>query len=70
MIERNLVHLPPGDARDKWAWMARFFNAKLRDASDLRAVTPIQIENLLKFSFGPAVEDPPPTFQVNSCPPP
>ncbi len=61
-IERNLAGLPPGGARDKWEWMARFFNAKLRDASDLRSMTRIQIEDLLKFRFGPAVEEPPPTF--------
>jgi hypothetical protein len=61
MIENNLKELPPGDPREKWAWMARFFNAKLRDTNDLRSITPINIESFSKFRFGQAVEEPPVT---------
>lgn len=62
-IERNLARLSPGRAREKWEWMARFFNAKLRDASDLRSMSPIRVEDVLNFRFGPAVEEAPPTFK-------
>lgn len=61
-IERNLQELSSGPARDKWQWMARFFNAKLKDSSDLRVLSPVDLDSLSPFNFKAASEPPSTTF--------
>jgi hypothetical protein len=62
-IEHNLSTLSPGRARDKWEWMAKLFNAKQRDCSDLRDVLPIEFDQYSAFAFGPVIEQPQTTFR-------
>ena len=62
-IEHWLSTLPVGRARDKWEWMAKLFNAKQRDCSDLRGVKPIDIDQFSVFAFGPVIGQPQMTFR-------
>jgi len=62
-IERNLATLSDDRARSKWEWMAKLFNAKQRDCSDLRVVSPIDLEQSSAFAFGPVIKRPPMTFR-------
>lgn len=62
-IERNLARLDPGSPRDKWEWMARLFNAKQHDASDLRSIPRIDLDQYSEFAFRPVIEQPVPTFE-------
>jgi hypothetical protein len=51
-IERNLEKLSNSRAREKWEWMAKLFNAKRKDSSDLRDISEININKISKFTFG------------------
>jgi hypothetical protein len=62
-IEENLSTLPPGRSRDKWKWMAEFFNSKLKHSSDLRHLSPIDLDKFSQFVFRPAIEEEPATFE-------
>jgi hypothetical protein len=62
IIEGQLSNLSLGPARDKWKWMAAFFNAKQRVSRDLRGVFPIDLDQST-FAFGPVIEQPQPTFR-------
>ena len=62
-IERELANLPPGRAREKWEWLAKYFNAKLHHASQLASVGAIEMGNNLKFRFGPLIAQPASTFE-------
>lgn len=55
MIERQLSRLPSGRAREKWEWMAQYFNAKQKNSSELTSVGPIQIDEYAHFRFGPLI---------------
>jgi hypothetical protein len=63
IIEGQLSVLSPGPARDKWKWMARFFNAKQRVSMDLRCISPIDLDQSSTFAFGPVIEQSQPTFR-------
>jgi hypothetical protein len=62
-MEHKLSTLSVERARDKWKWMAKLFNAKLRDCRDLRAVLPIELVEYPAFAFGPVIEQPQTTFR-------
>jgi hypothetical protein len=63
IIEGQLSNLSLGPARDKWKWMASFFNAKQRVSTDLRSVFPIDSDQSSTFAFGPGIEQPKKTFE-------
>lgn len=62
-IERRLSELPSGSARDKWEWMAKYFNAKQRNEIDLRAVGAVNIDKYSIIRFGPLVNHSATTFE-------
>jgi hypothetical protein len=62
-IEHKLSTLSDDRARSKWEWMAKFFNAKQRDCSDLRGVSPIGLDQSSAFAFGPVIKQPPMNFR-------
>ena len=62
-IERELANLRPGRAREKWEWLAKYFNAKLHHASQLASVGAIEMDNNLQFRFGPLIAQPASTFE-------
>ena len=67
-IERKLSELSSGRAREKWEWMARFFNAKQKDSSDLRSLSPIEPAKYSPFNFKPVIERPPDPFSDWAAP--
>jgi hypothetical protein len=50
-IEGCVATLPLGRPREKWQWMANYFNAKLRDCSDLSELAPIGTDDSARFAF-------------------
>jgi hypothetical protein len=50
-IEEKLDGIENAGAREKWEWVARLFNAKVRDSSDLRSIPPIDMDRISPFSF-------------------
>jgi hypothetical protein len=63
VIEQMLSELPSGRAREKWEWMAQYFNAKQRALAELRSVGSIQIGEFPLFRFGPLASQAETTFQ-------
>jgi len=63
MIERQLVEIPPGRAREKWEWMAKYFNAKRLHSSQLASVEAIEIDKYSLFRFGPLIPPAASTFE-------
>lgn len=49
-IEKALSELPAGEPREKWKWMAAFFDAKCQSSNDLRSIGAIQT-NKSGFTF-------------------
>jgi hypothetical protein len=43
--------------------MAKLFNAKLRECSDLRGLLPVELDQYPAFTFGPVIEQPQTTFR-------
>jgi hypothetical protein len=62
-IEQQLSELPRGRAREKWEWMARYFNAKQRHSIELTSVGTIEMDNYRLFQFGPLITHSGSTFQ-------
>jgi hypothetical protein len=62
-IERQLAELRSGRAREKWEWMAKYFNAKLRHSSELASVGAIEIDKYSLFRFGPLIAQSASTFE-------
>jgi hypothetical protein len=62
-IERRLAELPSGRAREKWEWMAKYFNAKQRHTSELASVGAIEIDRYSRFRFGPLATHSATTFE-------
>jgi hypothetical protein len=63
VIERNLSKLQPGRDREKWEWMAMYFNAKTQHSSELRPADSIEIRKPSPFRFGPLINQPPTMFE-------
>jgi hypothetical protein len=62
-MERQLAGLPSGRAREKWEWMAKYFNAKQRHSSELASIGAIESEKYSLFRFGPLITHSESTFK-------
>ncbi len=63
MIERRLSELRPGRAREKWEWMAKYFNAKQRNSNELTSIGYVDVEKSSHFRFGPLISHSESTLQ-------